>query len=99
MSRFNFFRVISVDGYGFPASPQARFNFISQGISLLNRGSKIIEYSFDGTNLHGDLDPSDDSIGFTFDGRQESVVYFRGKDGYGDVRVEAWGDWGRDYHG
>ena len=96
MSRFNFFEVVTVDGYDFPAEPQVRFNFIAQGISLLNRGTKILEYSFDGTTLHGDLNSTDASAGLTFDGRQESVIFFRGSDGYGDVRVEAWGGWGRD---
>jgi len=95
MSRFNYFENISVDGYSFPTVPQAQFNFIAQGISFLNRGSKILQYSFDGTNVHGDLDPSDASAGLTFDSRNEHRVWFKGDDGYGTVRVEAWGGWGK----
>ena len=95
MSRYNYFDVITMDGYSFPASPQAKFGFMSDGITLLNRGSYVIEYSFDGTNVHGDLDPSDASISMTFEGRVESAIWFRAVGGFGDVRAEAWGTWGR----
>lgn len=90
MSKWNYFNVINVDEYGFIDPPQVNFGFPSQGFSFLNRGSKTIQYSFDGNTLHGDLNPSDASAGFTFDGRTESKVWFRGLDGYGTVRVEAW---------
>lgn len=95
MSRYNYFDNITVDGYDFPESPQVVFGFLSDGIALLNRGSYTIEYSFDGQRLHGDLDPSDESKGITFDNRTESAMWFRAVDGYGEVRVEAWGSWGR----
>jgi hypothetical protein len=95
MSKWNYFSVETVDGYSFPEVPQVNFNFLSQGFSFLNRGSNVIQYSFDGTTLHGDLNPSDSSASITFDHRIESKVWFRGGDGYGDVRVEAWGGWGR----
>lgn len=90
MSKYNFFAVISVDGYSFPTDSQVYFGFISQGISLLNRGSKIIQYSFDGETVHGDLNPDDASKGLTFDGRFEDRIWFKGDDGYGSVRVESW---------
>ncbi len=95
MSKWNYFEVISADGYSFPSDPQVNFNFISQGFTFLNRSSSIIEYSFDGSSLHGDLNPDDASIGLEFDERWESKVWFRGSDGYGTVRVEAWGKFGR----
>lgn len=90
MSKFNYFKVITVDGYAFPTEPQAVFGFNSQGFMFLNRGAHVIQYSFDGSNLHGDSNPADVSKGLTFDGRNECKVWFRGLDGYGPVRVEAW---------
>lgn len=91
MSKFNYFQNILVDGYAFPTKPQANWKFNSQGIALLNRGTHIIQYSFNGTDLHGDLRPGDPSRGIIFDNRVESKIFFRGVDGYGDfVRVEAW---------
>lgn len=95
MSNYNYFNIITVDGYEFPKEPQVRFHFLSDAISLLNRGDFTIEYSFNGTHLHGDLDPDDESKGLTFDKRTESAMWFRAVDGYGTVRVEAWGSSGR----
>jgi hypothetical protein len=95
MSRYNFFEVVTVDGYDFPTDPQVTFGFHSTGITFLNRGSYTIEYSFDGETLHGDLNTGDASNGLTFDNRTESNVWFRAIDGYGDVRVESWGHSGR----
>ena len=90
MSKFNYFSVVSVDGYAFPTNPQVDFTFNSQGFSLLNRGTKIIQYSFNGSTLHGDLNPGDASAGLVYDARVESKIWFRGDDGYATVRVEAW---------
>lgn len=92
MSKFNYFRNIQIDGYDFPAAPQASWNFNSQGIALLNRGTHTIQYSFNGgSDIHGDLVPGDSSRGIIFDNRVESKMFFRGVDGYGGiVRVEAW---------
>lgn len=95
MSKYNYFDVITVDGYDFPTIPQAKFRLISSGISLINRGSYTIEYSFDGETVHGDLNPADESVAMLFSNRVESVMWFRAVDGYGPVRVEAWGEWGR----
>jgi hypothetical protein len=95
MSKYNYFNSMLIDGYSFPSSPQATFNFNSQGMSFLNRGSYTIQYSFDGTYIHGDLDPDDESKGLVFDNRLECRVWFRSIDGYSTVRVEAWGGWGR----
>jgi len=90
MSRYNYFGTILIDGYAFPEIPQAVFDFNSQGFKFLNRGAYPIEYSFDGTHLHGDLNPADASKEMSFDGRCECKVFFRAKDGYGICRVEAW---------
>lgn len=90
MSKFNYFQVIAADGYAFPDEPQAVFGFNSQGFMFLNRGTHVVQYSFDGSTVHGDLNPADVSKGMSFDNRCECKVWFRGLDGYGTVRVEAW---------
>jgi hypothetical protein len=90
MSKYNHFEVLYVDGYSFEESNKVNFGFIAQCIALLNRGDYTIEYSFDGTNLHGDLNAHDASRGMVFDNRSESVIYFRAVDGYGYVRTESW---------
>jgi len=90
MSKFNYFNTITVDGYSFPPIPQANFGLNPQSFTFLNRSGHVIQYSFDGLRLHGDMNPNDSSIGLAFDGRCECKVWFRALDGYGIVRVEAW---------
>jgi hypothetical protein len=94
MSKWNYFNTLSVDGYSFPTDPQINFRFLSQGFSFLNRGSFIMQYSFDGSTVHGDMDSTDASANLSFDNRVESKIWFRAVDGYGTVRVEGWGGWG-----
>ena len=95
MSRYNYFSVVSVVSATFPDDPQAVFGFISDGFAFLNRGASVIEYSFDGTTVHGDLNPADTTKGLSFGGRVEDKVWFRVPAGASTVRVEAWGMWGR----
>jgi len=91
MSRFNYFTNLLVDGYAFPDTPQVNLGFNSQGIAFLNKSSiYTIQYSFNGTTIHGDLDPADESKGIIFDHRIESKIWFRAVGGYATVRVEAW---------
>lgn len=95
MSRYNFFEEVSVASTSYPTNPQCSFGFHSTAIVLLNRGSNVVFYSFDGSTDHGDLDPSDASIGLAFDGRVENKIWFRTETGTSTVRVEAWGASGR----
>lgn len=95
MSRYNYFSVLAVANVAFPDEPQAVFGFLGEGFAFLNRGAAVIEYSFDGTTVHGDLNPADSSKSMQFDGRVEDKVWFRAPMGPSTVRVEAWGTWGR----
>ena len=96
MSKYNHFEVITVNSSTFSLNQSVAFGFISAGFSLLNRGTRIIEYSFDGVTVHGDLNPADSSNYLVFENRTESRIWFRVQTGIAtDVRVEAWGGWGR----
>lgn len=95
MSKWNYFKVVTVSEAAFPETPQVNFHFLSQGFAFLNRGANVVQYSFDGTTIHGDLNPGDGSISMSFDNRNECKVWFRQVGGSSDVRVEAWGGWGR----
>lgn len=88
----NLFRKVTVDGYTFPEQAQVIINFKYQaGFSLMNESNFVIEYSFNGNTLHGDLTPGLPSAAIIFDNRSVSKIWFRAPDG-GDpiVRVEAW---------
>jgi hypothetical protein len=91
MSKYNYFNVISVTETSFPATAQVNFTFSTQGICLLNRSLVAVQYSFDGSTVHGDLNPDDASSGIFFDNRYESRIWFRVASGTATVRVEGWG--------
>lgn len=97
MSKWNYFIVTDVDGYAFPTTPQVNFGFNAQAFSFLNRGTGIMHYSFNGIDVHGDLNPADVSKGLTFDSRVECKVWFKMAEDEtaSAVRVEAWGGYGK----
>lgn len=57
-----------------------------------NDVTDVIQYSFDGETVHGDMTPTMPSEGIVFDNRFQNKVWFR-RVTPGDavlVRVEAW---------
>jgi hypothetical protein len=97
---FNFFEKIAVsattfgggsaDGY----QPDTLISFPTQGITFLNEGTGVVEYSFNGTYVAGELDSTKASAGLTFDNRVVSFIWFRVKTGSSgpiNVSVHAWG--------
>ena len=100
---FNFYQKVAVDGYTFGAlsvsgaQPNIFISFPTQSVMFLNEGTlstSVVEYSFNGNTVHGELDPSGVSKSLTFDNRVVSFVWFRiksGSSGPVTVRVDAWG--------
>lgn len=89
MNEYNYFRSFTVSDTTFPTNPQVDFTFHAEGFSLINRGSTVIEYSFDGTNTHGDLNPSDSSVSMQYANRPVSKIWFRASSN-SVIRVEGW---------
>lgn len=81
----------TADGYG----PDLIIPFSTQAAIFLNEGTGIIEYSFNGTTVHGELDGSVSSLTkmLTFNSRVISLIWFRVKAGStsSTVSVQAWG--------
>lgn len=81
----------SVDGY----QPDLIITFSTQTIIFTNYGSAIVEYSFNGQTVHGELtvfgtNPQRSSL--TFENRTGSLIWFRMQSGgSATVAVEAWG--------
>lgn len=88
----NFFKKLYVTTTNFEDTVVV-WDFISTGLMLLNLGAVAIEYSFDGTNVCGDMEPDKSSEGLVFDNRKEDKIYFRLSEvgPSSIVRVEAWG--------
>jgi len=89
----NFFQKYRVSSTSFEVL--ASWNFTSVGIALMvesNNINDVIQYSFDGTNVHGDMTPTLPSEAIIFDNRFANKIWFR-RATPGDpvvVRVEAW---------
>lgn len=78
------------DGYG----PDLVIKFVTQSIMFLNEGTGVVEYSFNGVTVHGELDSANSSKFLTFDSRVVSTIWFRVKSGSTGpikIRVDAWG--------
>ena len=98
----NFYQKLSVTATTFGggsvsgAQPDMIITFNTQGVQLLNLGSgatNVVEFSFNGQTVHGELNPTNPSAGLTFDNRVVSKIWFRiqaGSTGPVTVSVSAW---------
>lgn len=107
---FNFFQKYSVtattfggdtvDGY----QPSMIITFPTYGVIFTNlaldgytdgyTGNSIVEYSFNGQTVHGELGSNDNNISLTFENRVISLIWFRiqsGSSGPIPISVQAWG--------
>lgn len=103
---FNFFQKLDVnwaqfgapdgytveDGYG----PDMIIPFSTYGLIFNTEGAsgKVIEYSFNGQTVHGELVPGTNRQTLTFLNRPASLIWFRLKSGSSGpitISVEAWG--------
>lgn len=69
-------------------------NFTTQGAVFLNEGTGVVEYSFNGKDVHGELDGDGATKGIIFDNRAVSSIWFRVKSGSSGpitASVQAWG--------
>lgn len=97
---YNFYKKVDVtwDKFGGSSSDGYHEDILikygSNTMMLLNENTTgVVEYSFDGVNLHGELDPTLPTRGMTFDNRPVSRIWFRVKSGSSGpirVRIDAW---------
>lgn len=91
----NFFKKITFNNTDWSEDAEFIFNLPGQfSFSLLNENTnaaEIIEYSFNGNTLHGDMTPTKASHGVVFDNRRVSKIWVRSPSGASvTLRVEAW---------
>lgn len=91
----NFFHKMDVSSTGFVNTQRVSWDFNSTGLALLvesNDPDDVVQYSFDGKEVHGDLTPLLPSEGIVFDNRWENNIWFRRVNSGGTVvvRIEAW---------
>ena len=94
---FNFFEIVTVNKQEFMPNgnddADVFINIKNQiTVSLCNYGGQTVEYSFNGTTVHGDMRPGTPTQAIFFDNRKVSKVWFRVPSGLPvEMRVEAWG--------
>jgi len=77
------------DGYG----PDFAIPFSTHSVIFINEGTGVLEYSFTGYAVAGELDSSTVTKGLIFDFRTVGLIWFRVKTGStGPIRVQvqAW---------
>lgn len=85
----NFFSRVSVSSASFPSTANINLSG-NTSFSLINEGTGTIEYSFDGSTIHGDLVATTPSAAMTFTDRGFSLIWFRLKSGAtSTIRVEG----------
>lgn len=82
----------TLDGYG----PDMVITFPTYGVIFHHTSGDPVEYSFNGSTVHGELTaPGADGYGRTtlvFENRAMSLIWFRLKSGTtANISVEAWG--------
>jgi len=85
------FGAASVDGY----QPCLMIPFPTQSVMFLNEGSGVVEFSFNGTTVHGELDSTKVTAGLTFDNRIVTKIWFRVKAGSTGPIVVSANAWAR----
>lgn len=76
----------SVDGY----QPDMIITFPTYTVTFQLEGVGVLQYSFNGQTIHGDMNNATSSISLTFQNRVISKIWFQLVSGTPTVRVEAW---------
>lgn len=95
---FNFYRLVPVSQTTtFAEESDVTLTFTPTELTFHSYGTggtAVVEYSFNGNTVHGELDPSKNSGFLLFKNRVVSGIWFRVKSGSTgpiSVRVESWG--------
>lgn len=87
---FNFFQKVTVTSATFQDNCDTLITFPTSGFTLNLIGTGVVQYSFNGNTVHGEMDSSNSSKDLKFDNRRVSKIWFKLISGSGTVRIEAW---------
>lgn len=91
MAVHNFFKKVTITNNSFAGNATVSIEIPYQkSFSIVNEGSAVVEYSFDGSTLHGDMTPNSPTAAIFFDNRTCRAIWFRTATPGQVVRVEAW---------
>ncbi len=93
---FNYFKKLEVTWTAFNTVSDVTIAFPTSSVILMNEetgGTSVVEYSFNGNTVHGELDPTVPSRTMTFPNRPIHAIWFRVKSGSSGAittRIDAW---------
>lgn len=88
---FNFYRKLSVVGANFASTSDILITFPTYTVNFSLESTGVVQYSFNGTDVHGEMDSTKSSKDLSFQNRQLCKIWFKLISGTGTVRIEAWG--------
>jgi len=92
---FNFYKKVEISNFDFEEETDTIITFSTQTVMmLLENTTGVVEYSFNGNTVHGELNSALPSRAISFDNRKISKIWFRlrsGSPGPLTVRIDAWG--------
>lgn len=83
----NFFNKITVSNGSFNTNADLFIPFVTYTVSFQLESGSLVQYSFNGSTIHGDLTSGKASASLIFENRVIGKIWFQGT---GLVRVEAW---------
>lgn len=88
---FNFFKKVPVSRSLFSSDCDALITFTSENISLFNEGTGVIQFSFNGNTIHGELNPNTGTSNLTITNSNSiSKIWFKLFSGpSSNVRIQA----------
>jgi hypothetical protein len=93
---FNYYNNIAVNNASFPVSPQVQISFRGSQILRFDLVSGAsVEYSFNGSTVHGTMTASTNTTSLNFNIRNDKFIWFRAASS-ATVRVEAYGATGEE---
>lgn len=88
---FNFYTKLSITSSTFGANCDITITFPTYTIKFDLESTGVVQYSFNGNTVHGEMDSTQASKSLLFENRVASKIWFKLVSGTGTVRVEAWG--------
>ena len=90
---FNFFQNATISSGTFATDCDMIITFPTYTVSFILTGGGKLQYSFNGTDIHGDMDSAASSLtaSLTFQNRPITKIWFKNTSGTTNIRVEAWG--------
>lgn len=90
---FNFYTKMNVTSAGFATDCDLVITFPTYTVTFNLETSSVVQYSFNGTTIHGELNSAQTSKDLKFESRVISKIWFKLVSGTSPaiVRVEAWG--------